>query len=52
MSSIRQWLESLELGDYASAFEAGDIDWALLPDLDHDLLKDLVEAKTLLDTLH
>ena len=41
MSRIRQWLVSLDLGQYADAFETGDIDWASLPQLDHDVLKDL-----------
>ena len=30
MSEIRQWLETTELGQYADAFEANDIDMDLL----------------------
>ena len=41
MSDLRQWLDSLSLGRYADAFEAGDIDWDVLRELDHDVLKDL-----------
>ncbi len=33
MADIRGWLETLDFGDYADAFEANDIDWELLPDL-------------------
>jgi class 3 adenylate cyclase len=41
MSDIRAWLEGLELGDYAEAFEANEIAPAHLPDLTHDVLKEL-----------
>ena len=41
MSEIRRWLEGLGLGQYAAAFDAGVIGIELLPELDHDVLKDL-----------
>jgi hypothetical protein len=41
MSDLRHWLHSLSLGCYADAFEAGGIDWDVLPELDHELLKEL-----------
>ncbi len=45
MGDVRQWLESLGLGQYAEAFERNAIDWDLLPHLDHDTLKEVgVEA--------
>ncbi|MBX2878548.1 MAG: AAA family ATPase [Granulosicoccus sp.] len=41
MSDIRQWLGKLNLSQYADAFEEGDIDWEILPEVDRDVLKDL-----------
>jgi class 3 adenylate cyclase/tetratricopeptide (TPR) repeat protein len=41
MSNIRQWLEELILDQYADAFEENDIGVALIPSLDHDVLKDI-----------
>lgn len=41
MSGIREWLDGLGLEQYAKAFEAGAIGLELLPELDHDVLKDL-----------
>jgi len=41
MSEIRRWLERLGLGQYADAFVDGAIGIELLPELDHDVLKDL-----------
>lgn len=41
MSDLRTWLHSLSLGCYADAFEAGGIDWDVLPELDHEVLKEL-----------
>ena len=41
MSDIRQWLEDLGLGQYADAFEENRIRLGILPDLDHDILKDI-----------
>ena len=41
MSEIRQWLEALELGQYADAFDDGAIGIELLPELDHAVLKEL-----------
>ena len=41
MSNFRQWLEELSLDQYADAFEENDIGVALIPSLDHDVLKDI-----------
>lgn len=41
MGDIRQWLESLELDQYTDAFEENAIAWNHLPDLDHDILKEI-----------
>ena len=41
MTNVRQWLESLGVGQYADAFEDNDIGWSTLPSLDHDLLKEI-----------
>jgi class 3 adenylate cyclase/predicted ATPase len=41
MPDIRAWLEDLGLAEYADAFEVGAIGLELLPELDHDVLKDL-----------
>jgi hypothetical protein len=37
---IRQWLETLGLAQYAAAFEANDVDMALLPRLNDQVLQD------------
>jgi class 3 adenylate cyclase len=41
MSAVRDWLETIGLGQYADAFEANDIDTDLLIRLDEQLLKDI-----------
>lgn len=41
MSEIRQWLQSLDLGEYASAFEENRVDLSLISDLDHTVLKEM-----------
>ena len=41
MHDVRAWLQSLDLGRYADAFEENDFDLSLLPELDHELLKEL-----------
>ena len=41
MTNVREWLESLDLGQHAHAFEANEVDWDVLGNLDHDLLKEL-----------
>lgn len=39
--TIRSWLESLGLAEYAGAFEANDIDFEVLPELTAEDLKDV-----------
>ena len=34
-------MESLDLGQYADAFDEGAIEWEVLPSLDHEILKEL-----------
>jgi class 3 adenylate cyclase len=41
MSDVRQWLVALGLEQYAKPFDANDIDWDVLPELDHGALKDI-----------
>jgi class 3 adenylate cyclase len=41
MSAVRNWLEAIGLGQYADAFEANDIDWDLLCQVDDQLLTDI-----------
>jgi class 3 adenylate cyclase/predicted ATPase len=41
MTDVGQWLGSLGLGQYAEAFEENAIAWATLPELDHELLKEV-----------
>jgi class 3 adenylate cyclase len=41
MTSLRQWLDSIGLGQYAGAFEKHSIDWDVLRKLNHSLLKDI-----------
>lgn len=41
MTDIRRWLEELELEQYFEAFETNEISFELLPELDHDVLKDV-----------
>ncbi|MFC1664345.1 hypothetical protein ACFL17_01780 [Pseudomonadota bacterium] len=38
MSDIRQWLHSLDLGQYVEAFEENAIEWDLVSELDHEIL--------------
>ena len=37
MTNVRQWLESLGVGQYADAVEDNDIGWSTLPSLDHGM---------------
>jgi hypothetical protein len=41
MSEIRNWLESIGLGQYRDAFEVNEIDLALLGQVDDQMLKDI-----------
>jgi class 3 adenylate cyclase len=41
MPDVREWLKALGLGQYSEAFEENDISWELLPELDHELLKEI-----------
>jgi class 3 adenylate cyclase len=41
MSEIRNWLESIGLGQYADAFEANEIGMDLLGQVDDQMLKDI-----------
>ena len=41
MSAVRDWLETIGLGQYADAFEANHIDTDLLIRLDDQMLKDI-----------
>lgn len=41
MTEVRRWLESINLGPYADAFEANDIDMDLLTQVDDQTLKDI-----------
>ena len=41
MQDVGLWLEKLGLGIYREAFIANDVDWAILPDLTSEDLKDL-----------
>jgi class 3 adenylate cyclase/tetratricopeptide (TPR) repeat protein len=41
MSDVGAWLDRIGLGQYADAFAANDIEWALLPELDHEALRAL-----------
>ena len=38
---ISEWLAQLDLGAHVEAFEENEIDWDVLPGLDHELLKEL-----------
>ena len=38
---VRDWLGGIGLGQYADAFEENAIEWELLTELDHDVLKDV-----------
>ena len=44
--NVTRWLEQLDLGKYADHFAKNDIDWELLPELDHESLKDIGVAST------
>jgi class 3 adenylate cyclase len=39
--SVQQWLEKLNLGKYVDDFARNDIDWDIVPALDHETLKDI-----------
>ena len=41
MSDIREWLESIGLGQYADAFDANEIGMDLLRQVDDQMLKDI-----------
>jgi len=41
VTSVRDWLESLNLGQYGDAFEENEIDLSLLPQVDDQVLKDI-----------
>jgi hypothetical protein len=41
MTSLRQWLDSIGLGQYAGAFEKHSIEWDVLRKLNHSVLKDI-----------
>ena len=41
MSGIREWLDNLGFGEYAEAFEENQISLNEVPDLTHDILKEL-----------
>jgi hypothetical protein len=41
MTSLREWLDSIGLGQYAAAFAEHSIDWDVLPNLNHQVLKDV-----------
>ncbi len=41
MTDVRQWLNSIGLGQYAAAFEENSIEWDLLPKLSSEELKEI-----------
>ena len=41
MADVFKWLESLGFGQYAGAFEENAVDWEVLPELNHELLREL-----------
>jgi class 3 adenylate cyclase/tetratricopeptide (TPR) repeat protein len=41
MNGLGQWLDSIGLGHYVGAFEQHAIDWDVLSNLDHSILKDI-----------
>jgi hypothetical protein len=41
MTKVRDWLTQLGLEQYAEAFETNDIDLALLPEINDQVLKDI-----------
>lgn len=41
MNQVRNWLEQLGFGQYADAFAQNEIGWEALPELDHEILKEL-----------
>jgi hypothetical protein len=46
MSEVKKWLTDLGLEQYVVTFEENDIDWDVLPELDHESLKDLGVSST------
>jgi len=38
MSNVSRWLENIGLSQYADAFAAHEIEWSLIPDLNHEYL--------------
>ena len=41
MSQVREWLEAIDLAQYADLFEANDLDIDLLQQVDDQILKDI-----------
>jgi len=41
VTTVREWLEDMALGQYADAFESNDIDMSLLDQLDDQVLKEI-----------
>lgn len=41
MTAVREWLDSIGLDQYADAFEDNAVSWSLLPELDHEVLKEI-----------
>ena len=41
MTDVGEWLESIGLSQYLDAFEKNEVDWTVLPHLDHEVLKDI-----------
>ena len=41
LDRVSAWLSALGLSQYAGYFSDSEIDWGLLPDLDHNILKEL-----------
>ena len=41
MNNISNWLEQIGFAQYAEAFVQNEIGWDVLPDLTHDILKEL-----------
>jgi hypothetical protein len=41
MSDVSDWLEKLGLRQYADMFTENDIEWSVLPELTHELLREI-----------
>lgn len=46
MSEVKKWLTDLGLAQHVVTLEENDIDWDVLPELDHAPLKDLGVSST------